>query len=570
MATAERKPHRLISEEIARYKVGRRTSSAALLAWFLEMVWRLDEADVEHAICDGGGDKGIDALVVDDGLAQITVLQSKWCDRSDGRHGDARLKALVGAAAYFESEETVAGLLSSAPNPELLQLLERQDVRRKITSNKYSVQVVAVTNCTLDRSGVDYVRVASGVTPPLEVWDQPRLAEVAIRTRRAELRPETVTLAAAARPTVMNLHPGQRLALAVIPAARLVDLPGLNDFTLFSRNVRLFAGRTRINKELALTVQTVGEHLLFPAYHNGLTLLTEEFIVRGNSIKLTKVGVVNGCQSLMTLNDNRASLTDDLKVLVKIVEVPVDSPIADLVTYRSNNQNAVTLRDQRSSDPVMRDLQHAVEEAYGSQFAFQIRLGEVTTAARVLDNAHAAQLIMAVYLMEPWAAVRKVQLFDQDFRRIFNRTISAHKLFLLALLDDAILNARHRLRDDLKASFASVRFTLVHLIAQFLRESDAGRGLLDTPERWLTARQAPVRDALAPIADEVVDSVNFHVEQEIEDDASFDPKVVFKSKGGVDRLEREVLKEARRQAKRNADHWFTVSPMAPPATSRRS
>src|SRR5712692_3524604 len=106
----------LIEAEIAIHQIGSRTQSAALLAWFLHAVWRMEPEDVDDAICDGAGDKGIDALVVDDDLREITIVQSKHRDKPDAEQGDQDLRNLVGAAAYFESPEAVDGLIRSKPN----------------------------------------------------------------------------------------------------------------------------------------------------------------------------------------------------------------------------------------------------------------------------------------------------------------------------------------------------------------------------------------------------------------------------------------------------------------------
>jgi hypothetical protein len=169
---------------------------------------------------------------------------------------------------------------------------------------------------------------------------------------------------------------------------------------------------------------------------------------------------------------------------------------------------------------------------------------------------------MALYLKEPWSAVRKVRLFDQDFRRIFNRTITPARLYLLALIDDVASATRSDLREDLRSSFASVRFTLVHLIAQVLRESQMGTDLLDTPERWLPDQEADVVAAMTTIALDVIESINFHVQEEQDEQGpDFDPKVVFKSKVGVQRLETDVLRLSRRQARRDADYLFQVPPV---------
>lgn len=550
----------LLESGIAAHESGSRTKSAAMLAWFLQNVWRIDPEDVDSAICDGGGDKGVDALLVDDDLSEITVFQGKYrLDPIKTTQGDQDLKNLVGAAAWFESPDSVDSLLAAKPNQELKNLLVRQEVREKLASGGYAVRLVFVTNAELDLAGSDYVAARKGQVPSLEVWDRVSLLEAAQRTQRAELRSETVYLQASGLPIETKLTDNEQLVIGLVPASELVKLPGIADRTLFSRNVRLFAGRTRINKELRNTVRELDEHRLFPAYHNGLTLLTGSVTVDGDRIELDGVGVVNGCQSLITLHENSDSLTDELKLLVKIVETGRDE-VADLITYRSNNQNAVTLRDQRSSDPVMRDLQSSVADKFGDHFAIQTRVGEQLDAKTVMENTLAAQLLLAAYLREPWSAVRKVRLFDQDFRRIFNRTVTADRLYLLSLINDAVVGRRSDLRADLRASFASVRFTLIYLVSEVLRLSAAGDDLLDSPERWLRGEEDKVVAALDHIAREVIDSVNYHVKDELTRDEEYDPKVAFKSKSGVSRLESDVVRDARRQAERPTSYLFSVTP----------
>nr|MBA2556085.1 hypothetical protein [Chloroflexota bacterium] len=123
-----------IEDDTAPHLAGTRTRSTALLAWFLHAAWRVDLDHVDDAICDGGGDKGIDGLVVDDDLREITLFQAKHRRSADQEQGDKDLKALLGAAAYFERAESVDGLLASNPNNELRKLLLRMRVREKVES----------------------------------------------------------------------------------------------------------------------------------------------------------------------------------------------------------------------------------------------------------------------------------------------------------------------------------------------------------------------------------------------------------------------------------------------------
>lgn len=552
----------LLQSGIDSETIGNRTQSAGLLAWFLANVWRLEKEDVDSAICDGNGDKGVDAIVVDDDLSEITIFQTKFHKNpAHTRQGDTDLKALVGAAAWFQTPDTVDQLLAAGPNQELKNLIVRQGVQEKLANGGHVVRLVFVTNGELDSAGVSYTDARKAGPPPLQVWDREKLTEIAERTQRPALIVDTSVLQVSTAPMVIDLTHQAKMAVCIIPALELVALPGIEDRSLFSRNVRLFAGRTRINNELRTTVQDLDEHRLFPAYHNGLTLLTNKIgEVTDGSISLEGVGVVNGCQSLITLYDNKSVLTDELQLIVKVVEVTGDDQVADQITYRSNNQNAVTLRDQRSSDGAMRDLQAGIAAKFGNEFALVTRVGEVVTAAKTIENTLAAQLITAAYLNEPWAAVRKVRLFDQDYRRIFNRTITPERIYLLHLIDSAVGAQRGKLRADLRASYASIRFTLVNLVAVVLRITEAGERLLHEPDHWLPEEERAVVAALELIAAEVVDSSNYHVQNELDDNADYDPKSVFKSRSGVSRLITDVIRDAKRQAGRPTSYLFTVTP----------
>ena len=545
--------------------VGSRTESAGLLAWFLENVWRMEPEDVDDAICDGGGDKGIDALEVDDDLGEITIFQTKHRQTAVRRQSDVDLTQLVGTAAYFASTDTVDRLLQSNPNPELTRLLLRLDVRQKGVNGAHAARLVFVTNAELDQTAVDYIAALEDHEPPLDVWDRSRLSVVATRTQRPELLPGIVTLRAKSTPTSVALDADTKLAVALVPAQELVALPGIDNLSIFDPNVRLGLGRTRINRELATSVTTPAEHALFPAYHNGLTVLTHELNVVGDELRLDGVSVVNGCQSLLTLYEHRHALTGDLNVLVKAIQVDTASSLPDKITYRTNNQNSVDIRDQRSRDPIQRALQGEVAATYGASFGYAIRRGEVVNAAEFLGNESAAQMLMAVYLGEPWNAVRKVRLFDADYHRIFNRSINAHKLYLLHVFIRAIEGARARLRSDLASSFSSVRFTLAFLLAEVLRETDQGKTLLESPERFLPDLRTQVEETLTTLAQEVAESTNTYVENEeaeaAANDTIYDPKVAFKSRAGVRSLQQEVARLGRRLARSDPSYFFQIEPV---------
>jgi len=555
----------LIETQAAPFYVGNRTRSTALLAWFIENVMREDPDAVEDAICDGGGDKGIDAIVFDEDNNELFVLQAKHRSQPGTTQGDADLRSFSGVATYFEDVNGVQSLLNSAPNEELTKLIGRLALTERMEESAPHVRLIFITNAERDAAGADYVTATAGRNQSIDLWDGPRLLEVARRTERPDLLPGSYTLSSAgviSKPLSDNTH----MAVAMIPATELIRLPGIENLTIFDLNVRLGLGNTKINRELRQTIRTQAEHPLFPAYHNGLTLLTDDLEQDGDDLILDGVGVVNGCQSLLSLWRERAYLSPELILIVKVIKVDQHADLADTITYRTNNQNQVNMRDQRANDRIQRDLQKEIRERYGEILFYDIRRGQSSgDAPNQLDNQLAAQLLMAVWLGEPWNAVRKVKLFDHEYHRVF-RKANADRLFLASLIDAAVQGRKKQLRPELQTSFASVRFALAHFIAVFLRQGPVGERLLESPGDWLPHQVDDIRAELDRHAEFVVDETNYFVQERIDaaqqaDASSFDPKTIFKSASGVRQLERQVVQAVKALGRRPNSHiLFDIEP----------
>lgn len=556
----------LLEDQANLHHVGNRTQSTALLAWFLENVMREDPDEVEDAICDGGGDRGIDAIVFDEDANELFVLQAKRRRNRANTQGEADLKQFMGVAAYFEGPAGIDRLRDSKPNDELVALIDRLELRTLLDESSPSIRLLFVTNAARDATARDYIATVSSREPSLDLWDGPRLVDVAKRTDRPELLPGEYTLATDEVITT-DLTRNAEMALALVPAAELVRLPGIENLTIFDLNVRLGLGNTKINRELRSTIRTPTEHAAFPAYHNGLTLLTGVLTLSDDGLELEGVAVVNGCQSLLSLYNERDNLTPDLNVVVKVVELDERDDLADRITYRSNNQNPVNMRDQRANDRIQRDLQQQVKERYGDRLFYDIRRGQPSNGdAAQLDNQLAAQILLAAWLGEPWGAVRKVKLFDQEYHRIFKRA-TADRLYLAYLINNAVDGVKADLRPELQTSFASVRHTLEHLIAQLLRQSEGGAQLLEDPDKWLPEKTDDVVAELEYFADFAVEETNYYVADREEarqsDPAAppFDPKTTFKSSTGIRPLERQVIQAYKALDRRpGSDVAFSVSP----------
>jgi len=74
---SDRADFQRVEDLTKRYEIAGRTKSAALLIWFLETVYRLDDIEAQDAVCDRQHDAGIDAVVTNDGRQEVVLFQAK-------------------------------------------------------------------------------------------------------------------------------------------------------------------------------------------------------------------------------------------------------------------------------------------------------------------------------------------------------------------------------------------------------------------------------------------------------------------------------------------------------------
>ncbi|HLG15013.1 MAG TPA: hypothetical protein VJH03_10995 [Blastocatellia bacterium] len=96
-----------LSEFVKPYEAVGRTESAALLIWFLETIFRLDETDAQDAVCDRKHDVGIDAIAVRDDENEVVLFQAKRKQKLPATLGDVDLKTFVGSLQQFQTAAMV-------------------------------------------------------------------------------------------------------------------------------------------------------------------------------------------------------------------------------------------------------------------------------------------------------------------------------------------------------------------------------------------------------------------------------------------------------------------------------
>jgi hypothetical protein len=532
--------------------VGDRRPDAALLLWFLQHVERLDPVESEDAVIERSADVEFDGVWVDELSEQVTLLEAKHFS-APADLGQEEIGQLLASAARLNDDAFLSDFSARQFQPEVQGLLNRQRLRQLLDSG-YSLRLLAVTNGLISPDAKAAFRAAHSGEASTEIWDLEDLALYVEYADRPLYIRESVTLDFAPDGVFSVSLPGSApVTFGALSASQIASLPGIGDRTLFAQNVRLDLGRTRVNKDLATTVADGEEHSRFLTFHNGLTILcrtvardpnrAERFVISGFS-------VVNGCQSALAFYDNREKLTPDLLVPVRLVQVGDTARLADDITYRSNNQNSISLKDLRANDSTQIQLQSEFHHLFGQRVGYQIKRGETIDADVVIGNDLAAQILLALYVQEPWQSHRKSALFAEWYKRIFRPNIRAPHIYLAYLMWEEANVAKEELDDPLLAGYGLTVFVLVSLAGRLMSETAEGKEILAQPLGYLQDREAEVRKAIRLLLKDIVVDLDAYVREESEG-GYFDYESRFKSQSAIRHLTEDVLRSHKKAVNRD-------------------
>ncbi len=271
-----------------------------------------------------------------------------------------------------------------------------------------------------------------------------------------------------------------KLYLITAKAEDFLKLKGIADGSLFAQNVRLSLGNTKVNKDIVKTLSDQAKHLFFPMYHNGITIICKS-VEAGDALKITDYVVVNGAQSLTVLNRHRGRVSDDLRLVAKIIEIEGDDEFAREITLASNNQNAIKPRDQRSTNILQTRLEAEFRQIGFEGYRYIIKRGQ-DEAGNVIINEEAGRLLMAYDLREPWSCHQIYKVFDEKYAEVFGRpVVNAWRIILLSKMMVKIEESLPTIGFVPIQRYRLTRYFLLYAISRLLEEDDAAQHILSTP-----------------------------------------------------------------------------------------
>lgn len=300
----------------------KRSESASFLIWYLENYFRLDELEAVDSVCDQKQDKGIDGIYYSEGEEIVYLFQSKISQKNETTLGDKALREFAGTLEQVKTKENIDIILNGTGNELLKSLIRRLGIRDKI--DDCEVRGIFVTNIEIDTNGVEYLKHCDSIQ---YVGKSDLLRSYVPVERNTPIdSPVEFDLSGFGK-LEYTVDTSTKCYVVTLKAKDLVKLQGIQNQSLFDLNVRGPLGKTKVNRDIEATLKTPLMHKTFPMYHNGITIICNYAELDGDRLAINKYYVVNGCQSLTVLHRNSAVLTDDLRVLVRIVRLDTSSDL---------------------------------------------------------------------------------------------------------------------------------------------------------------------------------------------------------------------------------------------------
>ena len=340
------------------------------VAWFLRAFITEHEDEAMESLTGTTGDKGIDALFIDEPSRIVFIIQGKYRQKL-GVKQESRQDVLAFAqlaATLFGNHADFANFTKSIDPLVRKRLTE---ARERILKRKYRLQLYYVSLGKVGKELRDeayhMVRCAD-TAASLDVFDGKRVMFL-LRDYLDGVAPPVPSLdlemesGQGVRVTgILNRYDSRTsIESWVFPMSgqavgELYEFAGVR---LFARNVRGYLGSTEINRGMDTTIEQEPEFFWY--YNNGITIVCDqaERVSSGGRdiLRVTNPQVINGQQTTRTLYKN-LPLSAKASVVVRVIRVPREKvrsangfeALVSRIVAATNWQNEIRPSDLMSND----------------------------------------------------------------------------------------------------------------------------------------------------------------------------------------------------------------------------
>jgi len=498
---------------------GHRRRSIAFLFLVAGAAFDLTDEQTTDGIVDGGSDFGVDALYFEppaDGELHITLIQGKY------------RQALGGDSAFPENGiagmiDAIGALFDPARSVQLNRRLnERIEDIRSFVKDGAIPRVTAVAANNGARWTVQAQQRIDNAAR--EFGDQVEWRHIGAEGILALLqarKPIDADLKLSGAATVETFD-FRRVLTGRMSVAELARLTDTYDNRLFERNIRRYLGLAgnRVNEAVAATLRESDQRSNFYFYNNGITITCSQFrhnaLQRENwSVQVSDLQIVNGGQTARTVQHvarEVGSRISDAEVLVRLYELEQnDTDLVEAITFATNSQNPVDLRDLKANDARQKALGRSISEL---GYTYRVKREDRPVSSDEFTSAVIAEAVLAVWRRRPHQArFRSREHFGALYNEIFREDLNGAQAIIAALLHRHAENHRKRPPEDAPDFLAyGSRFIAMLMGRYLLDEMGISLGRLDhrnfgdarelvhqQADDYLPRAEAQIGDALDPL-----------------------------------------------------------------------
>ena len=437
------------SEELRITEAGR-LKSLAFVYLCVKTILDLDGDDVFDCLTEGGGDFGVDAIHISeeyDGEFTVSLFQAKYKNNLEGNSNfpEEGIKSLINAINY---------LFNPAAKLEHInqRLLVKVEEARSLIRDGYIPQVRTIA-CN---NGLKWNLSAQEAIDRAEFGDQVTWEYVnherLVKILQAS-KPVKDTLQLSGKAIVEDME-FSRVLLGRISVTEIATLIERHGERLLERNIRRYLGLqgNRVNEGIRHTL-TSDEKNNFYFYNNGVTLICDSFSYNAlqdgdYKVRVENLQIINGGQTCMTIfktlrEPDLIHQNAQAFVLLRLYQLPRENEgLVQRITYATNSQNPVDLKDLRANDERQKILEKDIE-----QLGFNYRPKRSNTPTRSADitSGVAAEAVLSVWRRKPHQAkFFSREHFGKLYDTIFTDQLNGAQIVIAVQLYRIAENRRKR------------------------------------------------------------------------------------------------------------------------------
>ncbi len=427
-----------------------RLKSLAFIYISVKTVLDLPDAEAFDCLTEGGQDFGVDAIHLSpesDGEFAVSLFQGKYKRRLDSQanFSEDGIKSLINAIKHMFDPDSQLNNIND-------RLKTRVEEVRSLIRDGYIPQVRAIAcNNGLkwnEAAQEEIARAAFGNQVTWEHVNHDRLVMIL-----QAIKPVNDSLQLIGKAIVEDFN-FSRVLVARIAATEIASLIERHGERLLERNIRRYLGLqgNRVNEAISATLQGT-ERSNFYFFNNGITLICDKFSYNALQesnyhVKVENLQIINGGQTCMTIfrtlkDSSQRDIFNNAHVLIRLYQLPSDNQdLVSSITFATNSQNPVDLRDLRANDGRQRQL-----ETDMAQLGFSYRRRRTDTPIKSTDitSGMAAEAVLSTWRRKPHQAKFFArEHFGKLYDFIFSPELNGAQVIIASLLYRIAENKRKR------------------------------------------------------------------------------------------------------------------------------